>query len=323
MDVLVTGAAGFVGAALVRRLRQRGATVVGVDIRGSVEFLDVTDPADVVESLLRLRPRAVVHAAALVDDRGSPASFLRVNVEGTRNIVHAALSSDVDRLVHISSIAALGLEPGEPQVDADDRDRRPLVFDTGSPYFDTKASAEQLVRDAIARDGLPAVIIRPGDVYGLDSQPWVQRPLAMMRRRLPVLIDRGQGYIAHTWIENLVDGIALALDSSEAIGEVFTITDGRETTTYRDYFTRLASAGGAPRPRGGMSRRVALGMVGGLERACALLRVPPPMTRPAIAYVCRRARYPITLARRVLGYQPKVTLEQGMATLAEQLRARG
>ncbi len=319
--MLVTGAAGFIGSALVRRLRERGSTVVGVDIRGSVEFLDVTDPADVVDTVLRLRPRTVVHAAALVDDRGAPASFLRVNVEGTRNVVHAALAGDVERLVHISSIAALGIDPADETRDVEDgRDRRPLVFDTGSPYFDTKASAEQLVRDAIENDGLPAVIVRPGDVYGLDSQPWVQRPLAMMRRRMPMLIDRGRGHIAHTWIGNLVDGIVLALDSADALGEVFTITDGRDATTYREYFTRLASAADVPRPRGGMSRRFALGMVGGIERACALLRFPPPMTRHAVAYVCRRASYPITLARRVLGYQPKVTLDQGMATLAEQLR---
>ncbi|MCA9714128.1 MAG: NAD(P)-dependent oxidoreductase [Myxococcales bacterium] len=319
--MLVTGAAGFVGGALVRRLRARGATVVGVDIRGPFEFADITDPGDVVGLVVRLKPRAIVHAAARVDDRGALSAFVRVNVEGTRNLVHAALSGDVERLVHLSSIVVVGLSPGVAgRMDARGSDGRPLVFDTGSPYFDTKARAEQVVREAMAQDGLPAVIIRPGDVYGLGSQPWVQRPLALMRRRVPLLIDGGRGLIAHTWIDNLVDALVLALGSREALGEVLTITDGSDSTTYGEYFSRLAAAGDAPRPRGRVSRRVALGLVGGVERACSVLRISPPFTRHAIEYVCRRATYPISRARAVLGYEPAVTLDEGMRRLAEQLR---
>lgn len=320
VDVLVTGSAGFVGAAVVERLIEAGLDVRGVDLRAGTRptlHLDVTDGGEVMDVFKRLRPKKVVHAAAYVDDRGPAESFQRVNVGGTQNILDAAAVTGVERLVHLSSIAALGFDPGENADETND-----LVFDTGSPYFDTKAASEQLVRTAIDEGHVPATIVRPGDVYGPESQQWVERPLAMMKSRMPVLIDGGRGLIAHTWIDNLIDGVQLALDHPNALGRTFIITDGVDTTTYREYFTRLARAAGLAPPSASMPRVLAQTLARGFELYQRVTGGRPPFTRGALSYVCRRATYSIDEARRILDYRPKVSLDEGMERLAQILGPR-
>ena len=192
VDVLVTGAAGFVGSALCKRLASEGQTVLGADLRlgptASVS-LDITDPVAVREVFERHRPRRVVHTAAIVDDRGAPELFYAVNVQGTDHVVRACEAMEVERLVHISSIVVLGLD-SPPRCDED----TPLQAYTGAPYMDTKAVSERRVRDAWAAGRVPAVVVRPGDVYGPGSEPWVRRPVEMMRRGLPILVGGGQGF---------------------------------------------------------------------------------------------------------------------------------
>lgn len=320
VDVLVTGASGFIGRALVARLEAVGMVVQATDVvagaRPTVR-LDVTDGADAHDVLGRARPRVVVHAAAIVDERARQEVAQRVNVHGTSNVLDAAAAVGVERFVHISSIAALGVDPG-PDADED----APLVFDTGAPYFDTKAAAEALVRDAAARGALPVVVVRPGDVYGPGSGPWVERPLELMRRGVPVLIGGGAGLIAHTWIDNLVDGLVLACTHEDAVGGVFHITDGVHTTTFGSYLERLAGAAGLTAPTAGVPLGVAVGLGAVFEAAQRLTGRRMPFSRAAARYVCRQATYRIDRARDQLGYRPAVDLDEGFARLAAALAAR-
>ncbi|MCA9538756.1 MAG: NAD-dependent epimerase/dehydratase family protein [Myxococcales bacterium] len=100
VDILVTGAAGFVGGALRRRLESTGRAAAGLDLRGAVAFTaDITDPQALTEAFRAAAPRVVVHAAARVDDRGTEAEFWRVNVEGTRHALAAARAVGVQRFV--------------------------------------------------------------------------------------------------------------------------------------------------------------------------------------------------------------------------------
>jgi len=78
------------------------------------------------------------------------------------------------------------------------------------------------------------VVVRPGEVWGPNSEQFVGRPLALMRRHFPVLVDAGRGLMAHCWIDNLVDGLVLALTHPDAVGGTFTFHDGSDTTTYRE-----------------------------------------------------------------------------------------
>jgi len=318
VDILVTGSAGFIGSALVRRLRARGAKAAGADIRSGpyVDLhVDLAEEKSVREVFETHRPSTVVHAAAIVDDRGDPALFERVNVEGTRHMLEAASQHGCRRFVQISSIAALGINPGN---NADSK--TPLVDDTGSPYFDTKARSERIARSFMDHESMDVVVVRPGDVYGPGSVPWVERPLEMMRRRQPILVGGGRGLVAHCHVENLVDGIELAIAHDDAPGGVFIIHDGSSSTTYKEYFTHLAEAAGLPAPSISMPRPVAHA-VGALTSGVHRLGgPPPPFTRAAVDYLTRRSTYSIAEARRVLGYEPRISLPEGMASLAESLR---
>lgn len=315
--ILVTGAAGFIGTHLVSRLRSAGLDVVATARRDAFTYMDITEPSNVERVFAEVQPRAVVHSAAIVDDRGDRQRFLAVNVGGTSHVLEAALRHGVERFVHVSSIVALGLDPG-PNAD----ERSPLVFSGGNAYFDTKAHAEELVRDFFARTRLPGVIVRPGDVWGPGSMPWVERPLILMRQWLPVLIDGGRGLMAHCHIDNLVDALLLVLDSPAAVGTTLQITDGVSTTTYRDYFSRLATAAGLSPPRFSLGRRLAPTLAGVLEVLAALTGRQPPLTRAVVRYLARRSTYSITLAKQTIGYQPRVDLDTGMALLGDALRRR-
>jgi nucleoside-diphosphate-sugar epimerase len=318
IDVLVTGAAGFVGSALVERLDARGASVVGADLRpaSGIEPIDVTDRASAASLVARLRPRTIVHAAARVDDRGSPALFERVNVEGTRHMLAAAERHSVRRFVHVSSIAALGIEPVE-RLD----ETSPLRTNEGSPYFDTKARSEAVAREAFGRGAFEGVVVRPGDVYGAASVPWVLRPLDLMRRGMPLLVDRGRGLIAHCAIDHLVDALVGAVERPEAAGGIYIVHDGSDTTTYARYFETLARSVGHSSRLRSLRRSFALALARAAETLGPRVGLEPPFTRAAIRYVCRRATYSIEAARRDLGFTPRISLDEGLADVAPTLRA--
>jgi nucleoside-diphosphate-sugar epimerase len=317
VDVLVTGSSGFVGSALAARLEREGLTVAGLDLtagRIPTVSVDITDGGQVRDAFERLRPRRVVHTAAIVDDRGDPELFRAVNVRGTDHIVAACEAFEVERLVHVSSIVVLGLD--SPAL-CDER--TPLQAYTGAPYMDTKAVSERRVLDAWAAGRVPAVVVRPGDVYGVGSQPWVKRPLEMMRQGMPVLVGGGRGLMVHCWIDNLIDGLMLCLERADIEGRVFHITDGVDDTTFRGYFERLAVAGKTQLSRWSLPGGVATRLGAGLDRASRLVSFTPPFGETAVRYLLRRSCYSIEGAREALGYRPAVDLNEGMARMAHEL----
>ena len=317
-DVLVTGAAGFIASAVVRRLRDDGKNVVGVDVRLGPEVdqrFDVTDERTVREAFETHRPSVVVHAAAIVDDRGDPALFEEVNVRGTGRVLAAARASGCKRFVHLSSIAALGVAP-TGRCDS----RTPPVDDTGSPYFDTKARSERLVRSHFGDQGMEVVVIRPGDVYGPGSVPWVERALKLMRQRQPVLVAGGRGLMAHCHVENLVDAIKLATTHPDAPGGVFIIHDGSDGTTFGEYFGRLADAAGLKRPSVSLPVHAAYALADVTTLLHQVGGPQPPFTKSMVDYLARQSTYSIDEARTALGYEPRISLDDGMNSLASLLR---
>ena len=318
VDVLLTGADGFIGRQLTQRFEAMDLSVIGTDIRGEGNGcvrMDITSTSQVRSVIRTVRPKRVVHLAAIVDDRGAPDLFLTVNVGGTQNVLEAAMDVALERFVHVSSIVALGFDPGR---DADERS--PLVTDTGSPYFDTKARSELIVRRVGTEKGVPTVIIRPGDVYGPGSEPWVLRPITLMRKRLPVLVDGGRGLIAHCWIDNLVDALVLATTEPKAEGHTFQIHDGSDGTTYRQYFRLLARAAQVPQPRLSLPHRPALMLGRAFDRIAKHTSFVPPFSEAAVRFISRRATYCMRSSRDILGFKPVVDLPEGMERLASALR---
>lgn len=195
MRVLVTGACGFVGRHLARRLRESGDEVVGtwwpeppVDPPAGVELIaaDVEDAARVAEIVGRVRPEAIVHLAALSHVGESwrhPASYYRVNVAGTENVVRAAgLTGCAARVLVASSAEVYGAVPEDEQPIAEDRPLAP-----GTPYGVTKAAAERLALALAGETGAEVVIVRSFNLIGPGQAPRFALPsfasqLAAIRR---------------------------------------------------------------------------------------------------------------------------------------------
>lgn len=317
--IAITGIGGFIGLRMAERARMRGWSVRGLDLSaaaaqraravGAEVFVgDINDAA----LLQRCFAGAdiVFHTAAVVEEDGERALYERVNVEGTRSVCEAARAQGVRQLVQLSSVMVYGFDYADGVTEAGP------FRDNGNLYNETKYRSEQIAMGFHQPGGLEVIVIRPGDVYGADSRPWVTRPLELLRKGLFVLPDGGRGVINHVHVDNLIDGIFLALDKN-ATGEAFTLSDGLATAC-REFFGYHAAMLGKKRlPT--LPAAVLLPGIGALSAGYRLLGRQPPASAAAIQFLRRRGAYSIDKARRVLGYQPAITLDAGMRRVAREL----
>lgn len=315
---VVTGANGFIGRAFAHRLRERGDTVRGVDLRADpdagVVAGDVTDPATWQHLV---EPGAtIVHTAALVSNLPSLAEAWRVNTLGTRRVLDAAVTRGAARVVYLSSVRAfsdLGFPDGVTEA-------HPLRPD-GNPYVDTRIAAEQVALQAHAAGEVDVTVVRPGDVYGPGSRPWTLLPVEMIKANRFLLPAMGRGIFSPVHADDLVSGLVLAADRAEAAGQVFTLSGGVGVETrvfFGHYYRMLGRRGPVVMPT---AAALALATAAaGLNR----VRGADDETNPtAVRYLCRTGTYSIEKARAVLGYEPVVDLDEGMRRTEAWLRDVG
>jgi nucleoside-diphosphate-sugar epimerase len=312
--VFISGAHGFIGSVLAERYRERGVEVRGVDIRGNgggVLEGDIAEPGSWQDHVSGCD--LVVNTAAYVGFGGELDAVWRANVLGTRRMIEAAARAGAERFVQFSSVTAFGFDY------PDGVDETYPVRLTGNPYPDSKIASEQVTLQAHVAGEVQATIVRPGDVYGPRSRAWTVLPVNMIKSGQMILPEGGHGQIGPVYIDNLVDGILLAAESPEAVGEIFTIADG-VAVEIGDFFGHYSQMLGKSRPRSvptPLARTIA--MAGGrIEKA---LGRDTEMSASSIDYVAKRGGYSIEKARRILGYEPKVGLEEGMRRCEEWLRA--
>jgi len=309
--VFVTGALGFIGRALADHYASRGAEIRGVDVsadpeRGVVAG-DVAEPGDWQRHAAGCD--LVIHTAAVVSMRDDPDPIWRVNVLGTRHTLDAA--RDAARFLHLSSVTAFSFD--FPDGVTEDHPVRA----NGVPYVDTKVASEQVVLQAHAAGELPCTVIRPGDVYGPGSRPWTIIPTQEMARGRFLLPAMGRGVLNPAYIDNLVDGIALAVGRDEGAGQVFTIADGVAVST-REFFEHYGRL---------LGRKVRVAPTPVVRALAAVASKLPgdegELNAAAISYIARGGTYSIEKARTVLGYEPAVSFEEGMRRTVDWLRAEG
>lgn len=318
---LITGATGFIGGHLARRLvRDRPVRVLcrpgserrlPAELAGRVEIA----PGDLRDrdSLVRAArgTARVFHCAGHVLDWGSDEAFSATNVQGTRWLVAAAAAGGARRLVHLSSIAAFGTPA-------------PAYFDDDSPhgasrdgYSRSKALGEQAVRETAGAVGLPVTVLRPAVVYG-PGGTWLEEPLRRIERGRMFLLGGGRGTCHPCYIANLIDAIVLAADHPAAAGHGFIVADG-EPITFRAYFDAVASIAGRPPVRRSIpigAARVAAWTLEIAARARGSTH-RPLLTRAALAMVTTQSQLSTDKIRRVLGFRPRYTFGSAI----DELRA--
>ena len=313
----ITGALGFIGRALAERLRAEGTEVRGMDARADraldVVAGDVSSPGEWQRAAQGCE--VVIHAAAIVSLRAGLRDFHRVNVVGTHNALQAAVAGGAERFVQISSVTVFGIDFPDGV-----REEDPVRL-LGVPYVDTKIAGEQLVLQAHAEGRMAVTVVRPGDVYGPGSRPWIVTPLTELRRGRLILPARGRGVHSPIYIDDLVAGIVAAAASPTAAGQVITLSCERGVST-GEYFGRIAAiAGCGPVRSAPTGALLALtGALAGIER----LRGAPGEVNPnSVRYLTRTGTYSIEKAARLLGFAPRVSLDEGMRRSEEWLREEG
>ena len=312
----VTGAGGFIGAAVCRRLVAEGCAVTGLDIDEGREervrstgatfaVADVSDAARASEALAGAE--LIVHTAAIVSDLGEMADFVKVNVGGTRNVLDAAEAGGAERVVHVSSVVVYGYD--DPAEQDEDAFRRTY----GIPYIDTKTASDRI---ACTRG---AIVVRPGDVYGPESVSWAIRPVEMAKAG-QLALPRGERMMLPVYIDDLAESIALALRRGRP-GRAYTVWDGSRVT-FEDLWNRYARLVGGREARR-LPRAVTYVVGAGYEALARLRGEPPPFGRYAATLVDRRGTVSNRRAREELGWEPHVNFDLGMRRTEEWLRAEG
>ena len=320
--LVITGIGGFIGLRMAERALAAGWQVRGIDISeaaaqraqvigAQVIVADIND-AVAIKALCQ-GADAVFHTAAIVAEDGLRADYERVNIEGTRTVCHAAQQAGVKRLVHLSSVMVYGFD-FPPEVDENGP-----VNGQGNVYNDTKLASEQVALQFNQPDALEVVVIRPGDVYGMGSQPWVERPLALLKAHQFALPDGGRGVINHVHVDNLIDAVFLAFDKPVA-GHAFNVTDGVATPCHQffGYHAQWANRRLLKLPAALLMSMVKAGQLG-----ASLIGKPAPASPAGIRFLQRKHRYSISKAQKLLGYQPKIDLSTGMTALATHYNKKG
>lgn len=312
-QVAITGIGGFIGAALARRAQREGATVRGIDMsRQNLPSLrsegidaligDMTRLQD-IERLVR-GADIVVNCAAIVGEDGDRQLFDRLNLHAPCAIAEACSAARVGEFVQLSSVMVYGFRYPK-HVDEDG----PRCGE-GNPYCETKIASEDALASLLEGTSTRLTVIRPGDVYGPGSIPWVVRPLSLLKQRLFVLPDGGQGTFNHTYIDNLVDGILLAALREDAAPATFNITDG-EATTFKSFYDELARWVGR---RGVPTLPAALlkPAFAAVDRSCKRVGLPSPASPAAVDFINRPHPVSIQRAEQVLAYKARVPLHEGL-----------
>lgn len=325
--VCVTGGSGFMGRHLARRLLAEGRRVVVLDLapppadlleRGAT-FVpgSVTAPEDVARALEGVE--AVVHLAARVRDYGPRAAFLALNVDATRCVLEQARLAGARRVVQMSSVAVFDYRVGYRDADEE--------TPTGGheyPYGQTKLLAEEAVQAAHG-DGLETVIVRPGlTPFGPEDRLTSLRLLDAVERGLPVLLGGGRALLGTSYVENLVDGVVLALDHPAAGGGTFHLCDDARLT-WRELVRRLAAVLEVRANLRSFPGGLAYPLAWLVETAWAGLRLrgDPFLTRYRVRTATSDLHFVGARAATVLGYRPAVSLDDALArTVAWYRRAR-
>ena len=323
MKVFVTGGSGFIGGRLVERLVGEGGSVralarsdaaaervaeLGAEpVRG-----DIGDPASLAAAAAGTD--VAFHLAAHLGEWGDWADFERGNVDGTRNVLSACAEAGVRRFVHCGTEAAL--MAGEPLVQVDET--APLRPDSRAPYPATKARAEQVARDA-NREGFETVAVRPRFVWGKGDTTLLPEMVATIEAGKWAWIGGGQNVTDTAHVDNVVEGLILAAEKGRP-GEAYFITDG-EPVVFREFVTAMLRTQGVEPPGRSLPAWTAAPMARVAETLWKALPLKgdPPMTTFRSWLLTQECTIDITKARTELGYEPKVTHEQGLA----ELRAAG
>jgi len=306
--IAVTGASGFTGSALVRKLlldgygvralarqsadivQMENLEVIAGDLSNKVALLELVSGAD-----------TVFHIAAMYRSEGSYDEFFAVNVEGTRALLEASQRAGVRRFVYCSTIGVHGTVAHTP---ADEN----APFNPRDFYQETKLVAEKICREAHGK-GIEVVIIRPCAIYG-PGDTRMLKMFKMLNKGIFFFVGDGQPNFHPVYIDDLVQGFMLAMTVKSAAGEAF-IIGGPRYMPLREYVATAANAIQVATPKLKIPYRLMSFSAWICEAICTPLGIQPPLHRRRLTFFKHNRAFDITKAKTLLGYNPRFELIEG------------
>lgn len=316
---LITGAGGLVGSYLAQACVNRGYKVKALIRNGSdssfleklgVEVVrgDLQDESLPKEATLGVD--TVFHCAAKVGDWGSIDSYRQVNVEGLRKLLNSLEPSQIHRFIHFSS---LGVYEARHHYQTDESTPPPEQHFDG--YTQSKVESEKLALQYHREKGYPVVVLRPGFIYGPRDRTVLPRLMQKLKTKEVKYIGSSSYAMNNIFVGNLVHAAFLALDNPKAVGEVFNLTDGEKTSKKR-FITSIAKGMNLPSPFFipvplWLAKLIASSMEKKALKNGA--KQAPKVTRANIKFLGLNLDFSIEKAKRILGYAPIKTFDEGIA----------
>jgi predicted dehydrogenase/nucleoside-diphosphate-sugar epimerase len=319
--VLVTGATGFLGHRLVAALSMCGADIVALvrdksrvssDLERQARLVcgDVRDPASLETALQDVA--VVYHCAAVTTNSTSWTAHYETNVRGTETVLKESLKAGVQRVVHVSSVVVYGLN--RPRHNRLITESAPYAQnpDRWAYYMRSKLEADKLAFRFWRETNLPVTVIRPGILYGPGGGRPPGRGLVQLGA-VRLLIGGGRNRLPYTYVDNVVDCLLLAAVSPEAIGQAYNVVDEPQVSA-RNVILQSEKISGEQTTLVPVPPSFLSGVASLLELKGSLTSstVPPKLSRYVIRSACRDIRYDTRKAREQLGWQPAITLEEGL-----------
>ena len=327
MDYLITGASGFIGPWLVKKLvSQRHSCRCLVRSKKKAESLsglpnveliegDVTDKNSIKNIASGMH--GVFHLATLghVHNFKAPERmFEDVNVEGTKNIIDEAVAAGVKKIVHCSSVAAMGICDDVPA--NEESECRPH-----HPYGLSKLHAEELIRKLFKEQELPAVIIRFSMVYGPGDWRDMLRITRLVKRRIIPKIGNRPKLTPLIHVEDAVEGLMLVMEKGK-LGETYLITN-TDSEPFDRILRIIAKALEITCIAVPVPEWAALTAASGIEKLSNLIGVSPFVARKNIESTLADRAFSIDKAQRELGFNPSIDPEEGLNDTVMWYRENG
>lgn len=323
--VLVTGATGFVGGHLSKRLLEQGA-VCRVLVRKSADsakikaladagaeicYGDVTDKQSVAAAVDGVE--YVFHIAALFRQAKFPDEiYYQVNVEGTRNVLDAAEQFSVKRVVHCSTVGVHSHIPNPPADETED-------YRPGDIYQETKCEGEKVALERFRSRKVEGVVIRPAMIWGEGDRRMLKLFRGVSRRRFPV-IGNGRTLTHWVYVHDLVAGILLAGEKPEAKGQIYIFAGERPASIEELVRTVADSAGVKPLPF--KVPAVPVQLLGScMEVLCKPFGIEPPIYRRRVDFFTKDRCFNTEKAANELGYQPAQKFETEVKNIYDWYKA--
>ena len=325
MKILVTGGTGFTGKALVRRLLNDGHQVVALDYQEGLKTQELRDwgaevvigtvtDRDVVDRCMQ-GVEIVHHLAAAFRQLNVPNSYYwEVNVQGTKNVLEAALREKVKKFIYCSTCGVHGNVDNPPG-------NEDSPINAADYYQQTKYEAEPIVKQ-FQEKGMETTILRPAAIYGPGDPERFFMIFKRVNKGTFPMFGNGKTLYHPLYIDHLVDAHVLAQEPGKGAGEAYLIAD-EEYIEIKTLVEKTAQAleVEVKIPHFPVTPVIVIGHI--CEKVCKPFKITPPIFPRRVDWYRQNRAFSIDKAKRDLGYAPNISIDEGLRRTAAWYREEG